>query len=112
VQAFGELLLLVGVAASAIDGRQFIHVRELLGVDVGVAVIAFERCVGGGAEGSGIEGRWDSSLPFGSSAAGIVTGHAFRGSRQFFRCLSVFRRLRAQGRREQRREKQGTRGLK
>lgn len=63
METFGELLLLVGVTASAIDRRQFVCVGEFFGIDVGVAAIAFDGGVGGSTEGGGVERGWDACLP-------------------------------------------------
>jgi hypothetical protein len=87
MQAFGELLGFVRVTRSAIDGRQFVRVREFFGINVGVAAIAFERCVRRRAQGGGIESGRNASLSFAGPSALIVAIDAFRRTWQFFRRL-------------------------
>jgi hypothetical protein len=49
VQALGILFGLVGMAGATVYGRQFLRMRKILGIDIGVAVCTFQSGVRRGA---------------------------------------------------------------
>jgi len=97
VEAFGLLRGGVGMAGGAIDFREFVLVRELLGIYRGVAVGAFEGGVRGGAEAGGVEGGRDTGLALAAGAALLMAGDAFFRPRKSLRLLGDASDRREQG---------------